>query len=66
VNNLVIGNTRNWGRTIMLWSLALDQTGKPNVGGCQDCRGVVTINNVTGEITRNEEYYALAHFGRVV
>lgn len=66
VNNLVIGNTRNWGRTVMFWSLALDQTGKPNVGGCQDCRGVVTINNVTGEVTKNEEYYTLAHVGRIV
>lgn len=65
-NTLVIGATRNWARTVLLWSLALDENGQPNIGGCQDCRGVVTINSVTGEITRNEEYYSLAHYGRVV
>ena len=65
-NTLVIGATRNWARTVLLWSLALDEKGQPNIGGCQDCRGVVTINSVTGEITRNEEYYSLAHYGRVV
>ncbi|TNV79659.1 hypothetical protein FGO68_gene9311 [Halteria grandinella] len=63
VNNLVIGNIRNWGKTVMLWSLALDKKGNPNVGGCKNCRGVVTISN--GKFTKNEEYYVLAHVSRV-
>jgi glucosylceramidase len=65
VNTLVIGATRNWAKTVLLWNLATDQNGKPNVGGCQDCRGVVTINSLNSTITKNEEYYTLAHFGRV-
>ena len=47
-NVLVIGTTRNWARTVLMWSLVLDEKGQPNIGGCQDCRGVVTINSVTG------------------
>jgi glucosylceramidase len=65
VNNLVIGATRNWAKTVLLWNLALDEKGNPNVGGCRNCRGVVTINSKDGSITKNEEYYTLAHFGRV-
>ena len=51
---------------MLLWNLALDEKGNPNCGGCRDCRGVVTIDSVTGAITKNEEYYSLAHYGRVV
>jgi len=65
-NVLVIGATRNWAKTVMLWNLVLDEKGQPNCGGCQDCRGVVTVNSVTGRVTKNEEYYALGHYGRVV
>jgi glucosylceramidase len=66
VDNLVIGATRNWARSVLLWNLALDPTGGPHRGGCSDCRGVVTIDPTTGSVTRNEEYYALAHLGRAV
>ena len=65
-NNLVIGGITNWARTVLLWNLALDEKGRPNDGGCQDCRGVVTIDSVTSQITKNEEYYTLAHYGRIV
>ncbi|HKC40295.1 MAG TPA: glycoside hydrolase family 30 beta sandwich domain-containing protein, partial [Gemmatimonadales bacterium] len=35
-------------------------------GGCANCRGVVTINSQSGAVTRNVEYYALAHASRFV
>lgn len=63
---LVIGGTRHWGRGVLLWNLALDQDDGPHKGGCKDCRGVVTINRDTGAVTRNVEYYALAHASRFV
>jgi glucosylceramidase len=50
----------------MLWNLALDEQHGPHTGGCNDCRGVVTIDAATGAVTRNEEYYALAHASRFV
>jgi glucosylceramidase len=49
-----------------LWNLALDENDGPHLGGCTDCRAVVTVNSKTGAITRNLEYYALAHISRFV
>ena len=64
--NLVIGNVRNWGRGTILWNLALDEGSGPHLGGCGDCRGVVTVNSKTGAVTRNVEYYVLGHASRFV
>jgi len=63
---LVIDTTRNWARGVLLWNLALDENDGPHLGGCKDCRGVVTIDSRTGAVTRNVEYYALAHASRFV
>ena len=66
VSKLIIGGTRNWARGVILWNLALDEHGGPHAGGCANCRGVVTIDSGTGAVTRNVEYYALAHASRFV
>ena len=63
---LIIGSTRGWAKGVLLWNLALDESHGPHLGGCGDCRGVVTIDSRTGAVTRNEEYYALAHASRFV
>jgi len=66
--NLLIGATRNWARGVSLWNLALDQNSGPKNGGCQQCRGVVTIDDSTtpATITNNVEYYVLGHLGKFV
>jgi len=64
--NLIIGTTRHWARGSLMWNLALDPKYGPHLGGCGDCRGVVTIDPVTGAIERNVEYYALGHASRFV
>jgi glucosylceramidase len=66
MTNLVIGAPRNWARGVLLWNLALDENHGPHLGGCSDCRGVVTIDSETSNIRRNAEYYALAHYSRFV
>ena len=66
VSNLIVGSTRNWSRGVLMWNLALDENHGPHTGGCGNCRGVVTIDSHDGGITRNEEYYALAHASRFV
>jgi glucosylceramidase len=66
VRTLIIGATRNWARGVLLWNLALDEQHGPHQGGCGDCRGVVTIESRSGAVTRNVEYYALAHASRFV
>lgn len=64
--NLIIETTRNWAKGVLLWNLALDEKFGPHLGGCGDCRGVVTINSQTGEIARNMEYYVLGHISKFV
>lgn len=66
VGTLVIAATRNWARGVLLWNLALDEKYGPHKGGCGNCRGVVTIDSKSGTVTRNVEYYALAHASRFV
>ena len=66
VRTLIIGATRHWARGVTLWNLALDEHHGPHLGGCNDCRGVLTIDSATGTVTRNEEFYALAHASRFV
>lgn len=64
--NLIIGSTRNWAKGVILWNIALDENDGPHLGGCGNCRGVVTINQKTGAVTRNVEYYVLGHASRFV
>jgi glucosylceramidase len=66
MQQLIIGATRNWARTVLKWNLALDESHGPNKGGCQDCRGVVTIDSGTGDFALNEEYYAFGHASKFV
>ena len=66
MKTLIIGSTSHWARGVLMWNLALDQDHGPHAGGCGDCRGVVTIDSRTGEIIRNQEYYAFGHASRFV
>ncbi|GIM95141.1 glycoside hydrolase family 30 beta sandwich domain-containing protein [Paractinoplanes toevensis] len=61
--NLIIGNTRNWAKTVVNWNLALDETNGPHTGGCGTCTGVITVG---ASVTRNAEYYTLGHLARFV
>jgi glucosylceramidase len=65
-DKLVISATRMGSRGTLLWNLALDERHGPHLGGCGDCRAVVTIDRATGAITRNVEYYVLGHASRFV
>ncbi|MDR6718676.1 glycoside hydrolase family 30 beta sandwich domain-containing protein [Paenibacillus sp. 2003] len=66
MSNLIIGAPRNWAKNVLLWNIGLDPQGGPTNGGCENCRGVVTIDPERDEITRNVEYYALGHISRYV
>ncbi len=65
VQNILMGSTKNWSKSALFWNLALNENHGPTNNGCSDCRGVVTINS-SGEIEKNEEYYAIAHFSKFV
>jgi glucosylceramidase len=66
VERLIVETTRNWARGVLFWNLALDENSGPHAGGCGNCRGVVTIDSKTGEVSRTDDYYALAHASRFV
>ena len=67
LHNIIIGATRNWAKTALLWNLALNENHGPYLpGGCDGCRGVVTVDSSTGAVTREVEYYVLAHASKFV
>ena len=64
--DLLLAGLRQWARGVVYWNLALDEQHGPHFGGCDACKGVVTIDSRTGAVSRNDEYYAFAHFSRFV
>jgi glucosylceramidase len=65
---LLIGATRNWAKSVVLWNLALDQDHGPYLGGCHTCRGVVTIDTTTSPstVSTTVDYVALGHASKFV
>jgi glucosylceramidase len=63
--NLIIGTTRNWAKSVVTWNMALDPSGGPSMN-CTTCTGVVTVNNSNGTVTYNAEYYTLGHVAKFV
>jgi len=65
----LIAVTRNWSRGYVLWALATDQNHGPVVGGCDTCRGLVTIDLTNPEkpVVRPElDYYVLGQASKFV
>lgn len=68
MRNMVINPIRNYAKSSIYWNLALDENAGPKTftnAGCQNCRGIMTLNS-NGSISFNNEYYILAHYGRFV
>jgi glucosylceramidase len=65
---LIIQTTQHWAKSVVLWNLALDQNHGPHVGGCYDCRGVVTIDDSTSpsKVTPTVDFTALSHASKFV
>ena len=60
----LIAVTRNWSKSYVLWALATDEKHGPVVGGCDTCRGLVTIDlsEPTKPVVKPEvDYYVLGH-----
>lgn len=58
----------NYSKSFILWNMALDEMNGPTVPGFgrSTCRGIITVNQHTHELTYTLDYYALAHFSRVI
>jgi glucosylceramidase len=63
--NLIIGATRNWAKSVVTWNMALDPSGGPSMN-CTTCTGAVTVNNTAGTATYNAEYYVLGQASKFV
>ena len=66
---LGVNSARNWAKAVVRWNLALDPNGNPHVNSpdsCSGCRGIVTIDQNSGNVTYNSDYYAFGQFSKFV
>jgi len=65
---LVIGVTRHWAKSVVLWNLALNQNHEPYLGGCTTCRGEITVDESTSpaQVKPTVDYTALGHASKFV
>ncbi len=59
------GIANNWARSITSWNIALDEKGNPNIGPFP-CGGLITVENGSHKITKSGQYWAFAHYSRLV
>ncbi len=57
---------RNWGKSYVKWSLALDQNRGPHTGGCGTCTPLVTVSESSGAVTYPIDYYTLGQYSKFV
>jgi glucosylceramidase len=65
----LVDYTRNWDRSWIKWSLALDQNNGPHNGGCGICTGLITVHNGDsrhGQVDYTIEYYTMGHLTKFV
>jgi glucosylceramidase len=65
----LIAVTRNWAKSYILWTLATDEKHGPIVGGCDTCRGLMTINlsDPSAATVKPElDYYVLGQASKFV
>ena len=65
----IVDYTRNWGRSVTKWSLAVDQNMGPHNGGCGTCTGLITVHNGdsrSGQVDFTVEYYDMGHLTKFV
>ncbi|EAW15357.1 glycoside hydrolase family 30 protein [Aspergillus clavatus NRRL 1] len=62
--DFTMGPLQNWAAGVTAWTLGTDAQDGPHLssGGCDSCRGLVTINN--GGYTLNPAYYMMAQFSK--
>ncbi|WP_337968817.1 RICIN domain-containing protein [uncultured Flavobacterium sp.] len=66
MQNVVIGSTTNWAKTVLEWNAANNSSLGPRTpGGCTTCLGAVTVNNSTS-YTRNVAYYIIGQISKFV
>jgi glucosylceramidase len=61
--HLLLDATRHGAKAVALWAIALDTEHNPHTGGCDKCRGLVTVDlhATPATVSYNGDFYALAH-----
>jgi glucosylceramidase len=65
----IIDYTRNWGQSVVKWSLAVDEKMGPHNGGCGTCTGLITVHNgdaQRGQVDFTVEYYDMGQLTKFV
>ncbi len=64
--NVMLGSVQNMSKVAIMWNVASNQNWDPHTddGGCDRCKGAVTINSNTFVVTRNQTYYEAAHMSK--
>lgn len=60
---------RNWGKSFVKWPVAVDENNGPNRGGCDTCRGLVTVHtndSRRGQVDYTIEYYTMGQLTKFV
>jgi glucosylceramidase len=60
---------RNWGKTFVKWPVAVDENNGPNRGGCDTCRGLVTVHThdrYAGQVDYTIEYFTMGQLTKFV
>jgi len=63
----IVQSMRNWSSSYVKWGLALDENRGPYIpGGCGTCTPLITVNETSGAVRYNIDYYTLGHFSKFV
>ena len=65
----LIAAVRNWARSYVLWALATDQNHGPYLGGCDTCRGLITIGLTSPKrdmVKPEVDYYVLGQASKFI
>jgi len=64
---MITQSMRNWASSYVKWGLALDENHGPFIpNGCETCTPLITVNQSTGAVSYNIDYYTLGHFSKFV
>lgn len=62
----VVRTTRNWSKSVVWWNLALDEHNGPTVLSNSTCRGLVQINQASGAVKYELDYFTMGHISKFV
>ncbi|MFC4149827.1 ricin-type beta-trefoil lectin domain protein [Micromonospora mangrovi] len=65
----IVNYARNWSRSVVKWSLAVNQNMGPHNGGCGTCTGLITVHegdSRAGQVDYTIEYYTTGHLTKFV